>query len=243
MKTALLDLDIYIYRAAAASENDSFELAIERLNYSIQKTLARLCTNDYKAFISGSDNFRYNVNPKYKQNRRYTKDPQHREGLKLFAVENLSAKVCHGMEADDALGITQMKTFVDHLEVPGETCICTIDKDLNMIPGLHYNFVTDDIFYVSLAEANAFFYNQLLIGDRADNIQGIDGVGPVKARNLLYPCNTDDEKFAVIRERYYDDARLLMNARCLWIAREKEDEWVNTKHGRMLIEDLGLKTE
>lgn len=50
-------------------------------------------------------------------------------------------------------------------------------------------FYTDytqrEVLYIIQREADMFFYSQMLIGDGTDNIQGIDGIGVVRAKRLL----------------------------------------------------------
>lgn len=226
---ALLDGDILIYRSAAKMNKESLESAMYDLDNRVCNILERLNTHEHVFYISGSENFRYDVNTEYKANRKKTTDPVYREDLKIYALSKWNAQVVHGMEADDALAIEQMRTdpTVDH----PQTVIVTIDKDLNMVPGPHYNFVKDILYSVSEREATKFFWEQLLIGDAADNIKGIERVGPVKAKALLSGVSREDEMFEIVRSIYNDDARLLMNARCLWMCRKEPDEWLKSKYG------------
>jgi hypothetical protein len=63
--------------------------------------------------------------------------------------------------------------------------VCHIDKDLNMIPGWHWNFKKKELYYTSPQDSFVFMSLQLLTGDAADNIPGIWGIGPNKAENIL----------------------------------------------------------
>jgi len=123
------------------------------------------------------------------------------------------------MEADDAQGIEQWA------KTDRSTCIVTIDKDLNMIPGWHYNFVKDEFKYWKLSESNRFFWWQMLVGDRTDNIPGIDKIGPVRADKLL--DSTKNWKQVVENEykrQYGEGWHLAFDevARLLWILREED---------------------
>ena len=126
-----------------------------------------------------------------------------------------------GREADDALGCAQTK----------ETCIVSIDKDLDMIPGAHYNFVKDQFYEVNEEQAWHSFYKQLLTGDRTDNIPGITGIGPKKAEKLLdgHKGQMDLHRRVeqAYKEHYAKDALSLMNERgsLLWIQREPGVVW------------------
>ena len=104
--------------------------------------------------------------------------------------------------------------------------IATQDKDLNMIPGAHYNFTKKDGRFIYEAEADAFFYTQLLTGDTTDNIQGVPGLGPKKAAALLTPAlGNQVSMYQVCKQAYNDDDALLENARLLWIRRYPGQMW------------------
>ncbi len=80
-----------------------------------------------------------------------------------------------GIEVDDALGIMQNES----------TVICSIDKDLLQIPGLHYNIDKETITTISERDGVYKFWHQMLTGDRVDNIIGLQGVGEKTATKLL----------------------------------------------------------
>jgi 5'-3' exonuclease len=108
----------------------------------------------------------------------------------------------------------------------GEYCICSIDKDLDMLRGDHYNFVKDERYFITEEEGIKNFYKQLLMGDRVDNIVGIKGIGSVKAERLLKECKNENEMYLAILEAYKgDDKRVLENGQLLWIRREPNQMW------------------
>ena len=123
-------------------------------------------------------------------------------------------------EADDAIGIAAYEMEV------GEYCICSIDKDLDMLRGDHYNFVKDERYFITEEEGIKNFYKQLLMGDRVDNIIGIKGIGTVKAERLLKECKNENEMYLAILEAYDGNAeRVLENGRLLWIRRQHNQLW------------------
>ncbi len=69
------------------------------------------------------------------------------------------------------------------------------------------------------------FYTQLLTGDTSDNIKGIAGIGPVKAKKALAECFTEQEMFSTVREMYENDEWMIMNGRCLYILRSLDDDY------------------
>lgn len=131
----------------------------------------RICiatnSSEIECYIGGSDNFRYAIYPEYKANR--TKDkPHYLEACREMLVTQYGATVVNGMETDDALGIAQTK-------YDGNSRIVSLDKDLLQIPGLHYNWVKQEMKLVSPLEGLRAFYKQLILGDKTDNIPGYDG--------------------------------------------------------------------
>ena len=59
----------------------------------------------------------------------------------------------------------------------------------------------------------------------ADNIKGIEGIGPKKAQALLENCHTEQAMFNAVREAYGNDEEFIMNASVLWIMRHEGDVW------------------
>lgn len=215
---ALVDGDIVAFRCAAACENEPVEIALIRTYDMMQNILDETGSDSYKCFLSGDNNFRYTINPDYKQNRKDKVDPIHRQACKDFLVSDWNAVVVDGYEADDALAMEQ-----DLEEY--STIICSIDKDLLQIPGNHYNFVKKEFCKISEVEGLRNFYKQMLIGDSSDNIFGIKGIGKVKAANLIDPLETELEMYELVQVYYEDSARFYMNADCLWLTRKQGETY------------------
>ncbi len=106
---ALIDGDIVAYRCSAACENEPVEIALIRTYDMMQNILDETGASSYKCFLSGDNNFRYTINPKYKQNRKDKVDPIHRQACKDFLVSDWNAIVVDGYEADDALSMEQTR--------------------------------------------------------------------------------------------------------------------------------------
>lgn len=226
---ALLDGDIYAFRPAASAENDNLGIAIYRVDEMIDKTLHETGADEFSIFVSGDNNFRYQIYPEYKANRTQPK-PRFLKECKQYLVDRYGARVTDGCEADDALGVAQCSGN-------GSTIICSIDKDLRMIPGLHYSFEIKgkspkgkqwvrpmEITTVEPLEGLRHFYKQLLIGDSTDNIKGALGVGKSGARDILDGCSSEQEMFEAVRDYFSCDEELLMNGQVLWIWRKENDD-------------------
>jgi 5'-3' exonuclease len=201
----------------------------------IDRTLAETGASEFSIYLSGENNFRYDIYPEYKANRTAPK-PRHLKDLKNYLVEKYKAVVSNGCEADDLLGIEQC-AYQGRFGEP-ETIICSIDKDLRMIPGHHYSFEIGGVsshgkkwvkpaekIYIDPLTGLRNFYFQCLVGDVADNVKGVAGIGKVKATSLLKDCQSEQEMFEVVQSHFSCDEELLMTGQCLWIFRKENDRW------------------
>lgn len=213
---ALLDGDIVAYRVAAASEDTDEEICILRCDKLVEDILYATSATDYKVFISGKDNFRKVLYPEYKANRKDKPLPKHLNLCKTYLIEHHNAIRAHGCEADDLLGINQTE----------DTVICSIDKDLLQVPGTHYNFVKSVFSEQTWLGGLRNFYQQLLQGDRSDNIPGVAGIGEKKAQRYLEGCETEQEMYETCLSHYPDAKdKMWIYGKLLWIWRKENDIW------------------
>jgi len=221
----------------------------------VNKMITSICkgskADEYVVYLSGDDNFREQtaVTHKYKGNRT-AKKPEYYDKIREHLIKYHNGIVTQGIEADDAMGIGQWKDYQGAQELSQSmqwekdictTIICTIDKDLDMIPGWHYNWKKDKLYWVEEEEGMLFFYQQLLTGDTIDNIIGLKGIGPVKAKKILEGCDCELNGLRRIEMEYlkaYDDdfdtavSRLRENASLLWILRDY------TETGDMVVDRI-----
>jgi hypothetical protein len=218
MTTSLIDGDIICYASGFSADSSGWDLK-ETLRNTGEFCLAiheAVGADTSRIFLTGYGNFReaVAVTHPYKGNRSSDK-PKFYEDIRNYMVDTLWAEVVHGEEADDALGKSQ--NMVD-------TVLCSIDKDLDQIPGKHYNWRSGKIYHVTKEEGLMFFLKQMLTGDNVDNIQGLYRVGPKKAEKFL-DGKTYEEGKEVVKELYQKEfgenweQRLKENAQLLWIRR------------------------
>lgn len=193
-------------------------VATSRLDKIIEGIITRSGCTSYKLFVSGKDNFRYEIEPNYKANRRNLQQPKWRSACTDYLVDTYGAIKATGAEADDLCGIYQSDSSI----------ICTIDKDLLQVPGKHFswaisrkgNIVREEIFReVTQLEGLRTFYRQMLIGDTSDNIIGVSKIGPVKSSKIIDELTTEEDMIEVVKKLYNDDKRFEINANLLWILR------------------------
>ncbi len=176
-----------------------------------------VCGQDYKVYLSGDENFRYEIYPEYKANRPAEK-PVYFQEARSYIEKRYNAEVVHGIEADDAVAM-------DYL--PGDI-IASIDKDLDQLPGTHYNYRKKEFYEITPDEAAFNFYLSLLTGDNGDNIPGLPGIGKSRGTALLQGVQTD-QMYDVCLEAYrvkglYEET-MLRNARLLYLKRSNNDEF------------------
>lgn len=130
--------------------------------------------------FGGADNFRYRLYPDYKANRKDLHRPYHLRELRDYVLCNHPGSVFNGMEGDDAIGVLSDLGSV----------VMSNDKDLDQLPGRHYNWRRSCFYTMSRGEALASLYRQALTGDSTDNIPGIYRLGPKTAQKLIDPSMT-----------------------------------------------------
>ena len=218
---ALIDADIVCYRIGFASQDVNEKLAIARTAEFMEELVMKPYVGDYKGFLTGSNNYRKEVakTAPYKGNRTADK-PIHYNLIREYLATAWACEVVEDQEADDAIGIAAYAAEEESY------IIMSIDKDLDMIQGWHYNFIKDNKYQVTEEEAIKNFYRQLLTGDKVDNIIGLRGIGPKKADKILADCITELDMYNAVLEAYDNDTeRVLENGQLLWIRRKENQMW------------------
>lgn len=221
----LIDSDVIHYAVGFSIGDGEVEDAYRKVDSFIESIEKATGYSNSRLFINGQGNYRNDILPEYKANRIGKEKPIHHKAIRDYIINNWDAVVVDGEEVDDALGIVQCAS-------EGDTIICSADKDLDCIPGLHYNWskkrIDDGVYEVSLVEANRFFYTQCLVGDSTDNIPGLKKrTGKIATKKLKSPLLKMDDPMDM-----YNHIRTLYGAvpfhdvaGCLWIRREKNQMW------------------
>jgi 5'-3' exonuclease len=229
-KIPLIDGDVIVYRCGFACKDDEpIQNHIQTVKAAIDGIMQAFPeAPSSKLFISGRFNFREQLATilPYKGNRQDARKPVYYKEIREYLVERLGAVVVDGMEADDALGMAQWAAN------DKSTCIVSIDKDLNMIPGWHYNWVKKVGYWVHPRDADMMLWKQMLEGDRSDNIPGIPGIGPKTVEKIVAECNSDPVR---LRTRVEEEYQKLYGAtwqeafdevaNLLWIFRTPTTTW------------------
>lgn len=206
---ALIDADSLIY-IIAWHFRDSDLGAKEQVGIMCDSLLSNLLkatkATRYLGAFSGTENFRqslYKFAP-YKGTRR-PKD-EHVLLWKPIIIEHYMKYWQFFMpkalpfEADDVIcAIHESLGTQNH-----GTVVCSPDKDLRQIPGLYFDYrrIEDGIKHVDQDTASYNFWMSMLMGDSVDNIKGLPGIGPVKAKALLVG-KTNEGMAECVQEQYF----------------------------------------
>ncbi|UIW10565.1 exonuclease [Aeromonas phage BUCT695] len=232
---ALLDADILRYQFGAVKSAHPFlegeyipalsTEVIKLVDDLIAHVLEITGATDYICVLSGEGNFRHDVAKQieYKGNRDPNSTrPYHYDTVGNHIMDNHPALMVSGIEADDWLAIEQRKG--------GNTIICSRDKDLETVHGLHCRWSCGANqpervnYYITEFDAVKFFFKQMLTGDNTDNIIGCGkrelvkwgknpdgtpkmmmrrkGVGDKTAVKLLQDAKTSQELFDIVKAQY-----------------------------------------
>lgn len=216
----IIDGDIICYRIGFSKESVDLASALQKVDNTITEIVWDLNDDNIYIYLTGKGNFRDEVaiTAPYKGNRKGDK-PEFYTEIREHLINEWEATVTEGIEADDAIAIMATHQF------PHAT-IVSIDKDFDQVPGWHYNPVKKERYYIEEDEGLLNFYMQFLVGDRIDNILGVKGIGPVKARKLLED-KTEVEMFQKCVELLGYD-RAVENGKLLWLQRYEGEIWEPT---------------
>lgn len=199
---------------------------------------------DLKIYLSDGKNFRHEIakTREYKGNRKVEHRPAYEHDIKKYLRENYDTMVAENEEADDLMAIAQTKYG------PEDSVIITLDKDLDQVPGLKYNWMHDVGYNITPEQAYYNFHIQLMSGDSTDNIPGLPKIGPAKAAKALHGLETEQEQFDEVCRMYQihsgkEDWQeyLTEQGRLLWIQRYPGQLW--TPDWTYEVDDIELTLE
>jgi 5'-3' exonuclease len=188
-KTLLIDGDIFAFKAAVSREvpvnwGDGlwtlhcYEADVfESINKQIQRVMTETGITDLVVAVSDSHNFRKDINPLYKANRKDTRKPLCLPQALQYLKDAYPHVCLPSLEADDVIGILAT-------EEPDKYLIISADKDMRTIPDA-YIWEDGAVVHITPEEAYENFITQALKGDPTDGYYGVRGVGEVSARRVI----------------------------------------------------------
>ena len=224
-QVCLIDADILVYRCCPygdSAESVPLQEVFNRVDNAIEEIMDNTSAGSCRVFITSDkgDCFRYalaTIKP-YKGNRSLNGRPYHYEVVRAYLVDKHAAKTVYSIEADDEILYTA--TIAPHKYI-----LAVDDKDYWTYTGDIYNIRTkligeykyrNEYGGLELTEKRkligrgmSWFYAQMLLGDTADNIPGIKGIGDVKTYNLLKDVTSERVAHGIVmgiyKETYGDE--------------------------------------
>ena len=150
-------------------------------------------------FSGSKGNFRKLITPKYKANRKKQELPPLLDEMHQFVKEQYDSIWGYGVETDDMVA-RYWKQISDDIG-RDEVMIVSIDKDYKQFPCLMYNYhyKHKEILDITEEEAMYNFYEQMIVGDTADNVNYFKGKGKKFAEKHFKDCTT---KYQYTRKLY-----------------------------------------
>jgi 5'-3' exonuclease len=153
--------------------------------------LEEIYTIDKVITFSGSKgNFRKLITKKYKANRKNSELPPLLNEMHQFVKDQYDSVYGYGVETDDM--VARYWHNLTQQFGRDEVCIVSIDKDYRQFPALIYNYhyKHKEILDISEDEAMYNFYEQMIMGDTADNVNYFKGKGKRFAEKYFEDCQT-----------------------------------------------------
>jgi 5'-3' exonuclease len=192
-KETIIDQKFYTYIEECKNKFDQQFMKIvndlEEL-YDIKKVLL---------FNGSKGNFRKIITPKYKANRKKIQIPPLLNDMHEYVFNNYNGIQAFGIETDDLVA----KYWYEISKEVGRNnvMIVSIDKDYKQFPALIYNYHYNHRQVLDITEEQAMynFYEQMIVGDVADNVQYMKGKGVAFAKKYYKGCKT---KYQYTRKLY-----------------------------------------
>lgn len=242
--------------------------AFQSIKQKVDKIIEAAGCDDFILCIEGEGNFRKDFKSRfvdYKGQR--PAKPILFEECKEFFLKKYKQRVVlsEGRETDDTVNILAWESYRKGEEAKDkskcDTVLAFCDKDLAANSRgwlLNYNKLEDGIFWNDSFTQAYNFATQLLTGDSADNIPGIErlskitkerfgikvgGVGPATAKKILADCKSEVDLASRVFECYSSmygdeegwDERLDENGFFLYLLRHEKDHWDLNKYLRGTI--------
>ena len=243
-KVLLIDGDILAYKIATANEVDTHwgngfwtlhcdEIQCKHeVDAKIDDLGQSLEADDYILALTDKNNFRKDVLPSYKDNRKQRRKPMVLNALRNYIMEKHNGIMWKNLEADDVMGI--MATEPHPTE---DRIIVSIDKDMRQIPA-KVSRDGETVEEIPQRLADYWFMIQTLAGDSTDGYTGLPNVGVKTAEKMIKQYTNvpllDLWKIVVgaYKSKGYSKKEALQQARVAHILRHKE---YNKKTGKVKL--------
>ena len=220
----LVDADSLVFASCFRTKNnpeeDKFYTdikdSIEKFDQQFMKIVNDL-ENIYEiekviTFNGCKGNFRKQITKNYKANRKKQELPPLLHPMHQYVKDTYESKYGFGIETDDVIArywFTLTQEFGRN-----NVMIVSIDKDYKQFPCLMYNYHHKHKVILDISEQEALynFYEQMVIGDSADNVNYFKGKGKKFAEKYYQDCNTQyqytKKLYELFKQQYKGKAKL-----------------------------------
>jgi len=142
-------------------------------------------------FNGSKGNFRKLITNKYKANRKDSQIPPLLNEMHQWVKDNHNSVYGYGVETDDMVARYWFNLSQEFGR--DNVMIVSIDKDYKQFPCMMYNYHYKHKQVLDITEEEALynFYEQMIVGDTADNVNYFKGKGKKFAEKYLADCTSN----------------------------------------------------
>jgi hypothetical protein len=218
-RVAHIDADFLAYQVSAETR-DELDGLVPRKSLEDMQNNARRAAEHFMRLV-GATEYRCHVTPsgstkggrpeqavqqEYQSGRKGREKPEFLDTIRAFIGQELNGVVHLDQEADDGMAQANYSVYVDDTTRGRgydmlRSVIVSKDKDLRMVPGLHWDFDTETVFNVNdrfgdiwidaskstktvKGWGTKFFWAQCLMGDTADSIKGLPAMSGMQFQEI-----------------------------------------------------------
>ncbi|MCK5788490.1 MAG: hypothetical protein KAH32_05805 [Chlamydiia bacterium] len=200
MRVAIIDLDPLVHIVAnrhySGGNHDDDAAIISNVHSMVRHILKNANCSHYVMFFQGTGfkNFRMDIMPEYKAHRLKNEATTLWKPVIFQTLRDLGAFELKTIESDDALRILQIKLLEEEVDY----VIVENDKDLAMLPGLHYNPYKPRLlnrFHVySFEDSYLSRWSQVLSGDPTDMPNALCGIAGMATQKIDWDKPANEQK-------------------------------------------------
>ena len=215
----LIDADSLVFASCYTGDENKFYTNIEDSIAKFDEQYMGIVNHledsfDIKEVITfngSKGNFRKQLNKKYKANRKKQELPPLLHDMHQYVKDNYNSVFGFGIETDDLVA-RYWKQISDKIGRKN-VIIVSIDKDYKQFPCMMYNYHYKHRCIYDISEETALynFYEQMIVGDTADNVNFHKGKGKKFAKKYFVNCKTKyqytKQLYKLFKEKYKGKAK------------------------------------
>ena len=220
----LIDADSLVFASCCRTKNTPDELpyytkiedSINKFDEQFQKIVNDL-EQEYDiekviSFNGCKGNFRKKITTNYKANRKNQPLPPLLHDMHQYVKDTYESKYGYGIETDDM--VARYWYTLSNEFGRDNVMIVSIDKDYKQFACLMYNYHYKHRVVLDISEDEALynFYEQMIMGDTADNVNYFRGKGKKFAENYYKDCYTKyqytKKLYELFKQQYKSKAKL-----------------------------------